>query len=286
MGFFAFWRADLTAVLDRGRERSFPAMAQAPLWMMGWAASAVLLLLLLLMTGGYHAGFHSINGIASSLPSAFWEWLTLLGDERLAFAVTLLFARRRPEVFWALVLAGICGLLYTHSLKPWFGMLRPPAVLDQGAFNLIGPAHQFRSFPSGHSLTAGFFLGVWVWFVRDWRLRLALILLAYGIGLSRVVVGVHWPVDVAGGILGGCLAAWAGVRLSFLWRGGLGLTGHFICLALSMGYAFSLFYDDGGYHQVALFQILAVLAGYLQVAYDYYLAPCRRWKASGTRVPR
>ncbi|MBU0501084.1 MAG: phosphatase PAP2 family protein [Gammaproteobacteria bacterium] len=279
-----YWRDDLNATLAASRARTLPGMADASRWMLVWAG-ATLLILLMLLTGGYHAAFHVINGMAPALPPRFWEWLTVLGDGRVAFALALIFARRRPEVFWALVLAGICGLLYTHSLKPWFGMLRPPAVLEAGGFNLIGPAHKYRSFPSGHSLTAALFLGVWLWFVRGWRLRLALILFASGIALSRVVVGVHWPVDVAAGILGGCLAAWAGVRLSLRWRGGLSLPGHLVCLFIGMAYAISLFLDDGGYRQAALLQILLALTGYFAVFYDYCLAPCRRWRLAQVADP-
>ena len=41
-----------------------------------------------------------------------------------------------------------------------------------------------------------------------------LILLAVAAGLSRVAVGVHWPVDVAAGLLGGVLAVLLGVALA------------------------------------------------------------------------
>lgn len=289
MKFFDFWWADLSASLSPHRIAGPSGDTQAPKWMLGWAGVSFALLVLLYSLGGYHAGFHLINEAATLFWPGLWEWLTVLGDERLVFAVALLFARRRPEMFWALVLAGLFGLLYTHGLKPWFALLRPPAVLEAGSFHLIGPGHQYRSFPSGHSLTIAFFLGVWVWFLRDWRVRLALVLCAYLIASTRVVVGVHWPVDVLAGVFGGALAAWTGARLSQFWRGGLTPHGHLFCLLLSMAYSSSLFHDDGGYHRVAWFQAGMVTLSYLRVFIDYLWAPFTRWSTqegtSSTKWP-
>jgi membrane-associated phospholipid phosphatase len=55
---------------------------------------------------------------------------------------------------------------------------------------------------------------------RHYLLRAALLALAVLVSLSRVMVGVHWPLDLLGGMLGGWLAAWCGLALyaRYGWR--------------------------------------------------------------------
>ena len=73
------------------------------------------------------------------------------------------------------------------------------------------------SFPSGHTVHAVIYLGV-VWSLVAPRLaerrhRQALAaLFVVGVlltGLSRIYLGRHWPSDVLGGLLVGCIALWA-----------------------------------------------------------------------------
>ena len=252
------------------------AIAEADAWMLGWAVFSSLVLALLYGQGGYHAAFFPLNSLARDLGDAFWQMVTVLGDGRLVIALALLFARRRPDILWAIMLTALFSFLLTHSLKPWVDALRPPAVLAEGSFFLNGPVHRHGSFPSGHSLTIAAFLGIWFWQIRDWRMRMALVLFSYEIAASRVVVGVHWPVDVAAGVLGGCLASWAGCRLAGYWRAGLSLPGHLISLLICMLLSQSLFYDDGGYRQAALFQQLTALLCYGVLLREYLWPPRRQ----------
>jgi undecaprenyl-diphosphatase len=91
---------------------------------------------------------------------------------------------------------------------------RPRPHLFPGALHAGDP-----SFPSGHALGTFVFLGILVYLV--WRLtrRRGLVLIACVlalvltllVGLSRVVLGVHYPTDVVGGYaLGG---AWLALML-------------------------------------------------------------------------
>jgi membrane-associated phospholipid phosphatase len=45
-----------------------------------------------------------------------------------------------------------------------------------------------------------------------------LLALAAAISYSRVYVGVHWPTDVAAGVLLGLISGWVGFRLAFVRR--------------------------------------------------------------------
>jgi membrane-associated phospholipid phosphatase len=243
-----------------------------------WALTCFLVGAILFVIGGYHAGFVRLNAMAAQLPGWAWQSLTVLGDERVAFAMALFFARRYPQVLWALVIAALIGTAYTHSVKPLVGALRPPAVLGPDTFNLLGPVLRRASFPSGHSVTAAVYCGVWVYYLQARLVRALLIVLAVAVGLSRVAVGVHWPVDVAAGLTGGALAAWAGVTLARRSRwGGLDPWVHLVVVALAVGFASGLIVWDRGYHSVAWLQMLIGIAALVSAGLGYVLTPGIRW---------
>ena len=184
----------------------------------------------------------------------------MLGDERVAFALSLFFARRHPRVFWTLICAALVAVLYSRGLKPLVDAARPPAVLPADGFHLIGPGHRGKSFPSGHSVTAGVFFGVLVAYARRLHWRLLFLALAVLVGFSRIAVGVHWPVDVAFGLGGGLLAVLLGTRLAL--RGPWGVydgSVHLAFVTLGAIVAVGLWFDDGGYTAVSpALQALAV----------------------------
>ena len=276
-GLVGFLSRDLRRALIDGVARTPQVPTEGVAWLRTWALLCLVVALTLYLACGYHAGFLRINAWAASAPPWIWQWLTALGDERVPFALSLLLARRYPQVFWALVVAGLAGTAFTHLGKPLFDALRPPAVLDPGAFNLIGPRIRRISFPSGHSATAGVFFGVLVCYARPTWVRAALTVLAVLVGLSRVAVGVHWPVDVAAGLMGGVLAAWLGVRLADRARwGALDPTSHLAFVTLAVLLTVSLTYWDGGYALAAgLLRVVGILClGY--VTLGYLIAPLGR----------
>ena len=57
------------------------------------------------------------------------------------------FVRRRPEIFWAMIVGAVIGGLYARGMKVWFDELRPPAVLPPAEIHLIGSALSRHSFP-------------------------------------------------------------------------------------------------------------------------------------------
>jgi undecaprenyl-diphosphatase len=128
-----------------------------------------------------------------------WWGVTTLGDYEVLFAVALGYALVvRPGRFLpvALVVAAI-GL--TTALKTFFGVPRPPGAAVGG-----------WSFPSGHATVSTVCYGTLAVMESrglDGRILVAG-LLAGSIGVSRVVIGVHRPVDVAAGfVLGGMIVA-------------------------------------------------------------------------------
>jgi len=249
-------------------------------WLARWATISLFVGLILFLACGYHGGFSRLNTLAAELPEPLWQWLTVFGDERVVFTLTLFFARRCPRVFWILVCAALFAVAFTHLLKPLFSTLRPPAVLEAGTFNLIGPDLRERSFPSGHTVTAATFFSVWVYSVRAPWLRVLLVLLAVTAGLSRVAVGVHWPIDVAVGLAGGAMAARLGASLAARSeRLGSAPTTHLMLVTVAAWMAIMLLLWDGGYPKAATMQQLLAVTALSFTAYIYLIDPILRWSA-------
>ncbi|QVL50760.1 MAG: phosphatase PAP2 family protein [Thiocapsa sp.] len=286
--FIAFWTQDLRKCLESGAARTPLASTSGAAWLVRWAGVCLIVGLTLYLGVGYDAGFIRINAAAAAYPDWLWQCLTVLGDERVAFALALLFALRYPRVFWALILAALIAAVYSRGFKALFDATRPPGVLAADTFNLIGPGHTRASFPSGHSVTAAVFFGVLIYFARWTALRALFLTLAVLAGLSRVAVGVHWPVDVAAGLFGGALAAWLGAVLAARWSGpATNQWVHVAVVSLAVILAVTLLFDDGGYSAAATpLAILGVLA--LGVAGVQYLL--RPWlsyrRAVKTAGPR
>ncbi len=279
VGWFAFLRLDWHDRLTAGAKRTPLHSPSGDLWLGRWVWVCLIIALSLYLACGYHAGFARLNALAASYPDWFWQCVTALGDERVAFALTLFFSLRFPRVFWSLVLAALIATAYSRGLKELFDAARPPAVLAADAFHLIGPGHQRASFPSGHSVTAAVFFGVLLYHARLVEWRLLFLLLAVLVGSSRVAVGVHWPVDVAAGLMGGALAAWVGTRLAARWAGpATHVPLHLAIVTLAGLMAVGLLYEDGGYPLAAPMLQALGLAALASGLVQYLMWPLMRYR--------
>ena len=221
-----------------------------------WAVplAALVAFVLLAASGRNLELFLVLNGVSSATGDALWANITVLGDTVVALALCLPLWRRRPDLLWALALGGILATAWVHGLKPWLDIARPPAVLGD-AVHIIGPAARARSFPSGHATTAFLVAGLLALGLAS-RLTAAVVLLvALAAAVSRSVVGVHFPLDVLGGMFGGWLSAVAGLGLAHRFpapgrlpwvQGLLGLILAACAVALLAGH-------DGGYQQADWF---------------------------------
>ncbi|NOX75955.1 MAG: phosphatase PAP2 family protein [Gammaproteobacteria bacterium] len=199
----------------------------------------------------------------------FWANATLLGDTLVAFSLLGLFARKRPDIVWALLLAAVFATAWVHILKPLIDNPRPLAALGADMINVIGVELRSNSFPSGHTATAFTLAGIICLRGVHPALAVSVLLLATLAGISRAVVGAHWPLDILAGAFGGWIAAVIGVALSRQWVVPMGRTAQsgiaFVLLACGLAL---LFWHDVQYPAVVLptgIGVISVLSvgGYL-----------------------
>jgi membrane-associated phospholipid phosphatase len=205
-------------------------------WVWAPPTVAALLFLLVLATGSNQSVFLWLNHGGQVLDAVVWLHLTMLGDGGVALALVLPAIRRAPRAFWAALLAAVIVGLWTQVTKQVIDLPRPLGVFAPAAFYQAGPAYRHVSFPSGHAAAAFALAGIWVMGVeRHWLLRSALLLGATLVGLSRIMVGVHWPLDVLWGMLGGWIGAWLGLAMHRRWGWRTSGVGGFLAGALLLG---------------------------------------------------
>ena len=223
---------------------------------------ALTLLALVLATQVNQAVFLALNGFAARFPDAMWSHWTILGDGLLVLVLVLPWVGRRPDLIWAAWIAALVVTMVVHVLKPWVSAPRPPAVLDPVVFHVVGNALHGGSFPSGHTAAAFAFAGVVAMHLRRTWVTALVLILATGVGLSRMAVGVHWPVDVLAGAAIGWAGACVAVVIAHRWRWGVSIRGQKVtAILLLCAGGVMLWGHDTGYADTAWMQrVLAFLS--------------------------
>jgi len=128
------------------------------------------------------------------LTRLLWSNITHLGGARGSIGLTLM-ARMMPGVTWRAVWETLLLLGWSHLLvqliKRTVGRPRPTVRLSLDA--LVAVPDQF-SFPSGHACAA---MAAAIGFASVFpAAMMPLLAIAWLVGFSRVVLGVHYPGDV------------------------------------------------------------------------------------------
>lgn len=199
--------------------------------------------------------FNAINRWSTYTGPHVWPYITILGDTAVALCLFLPFAFRRRDILWALLLSGLIATLFVHAVKPFVDGPRPPSVLAADQLIVIGPAYKAQSFPSGHTTTI-FVAAALIWLhVKARWARYGALAIAILVGLSRAVVGVHWPLDIAAGAAGGWTATLMGTALAQRLHFGLNKTTQVILTLILAGCAMALLFGlNTGYPQARQLQ--------------------------------
>jgi membrane-associated phospholipid phosphatase len=167
-------------------------------------------------------------------------------------------------------LAAIFYTVFGQSIKYLADVPRPPQFLQPHEFHLIGPDWGQHAFPSGHASMVFILAGVFSFITTRIWLRIALILGASLVSLSRVVVGVHWPLDILAGALIGWVAIWVALLVSerslWAWRKtGTKIMGAVLLLGCLVLFAM----DYTGYDDVLLEQRILAVCFFLYGGVEY-----------------
>lgn len=195
--------------------------------------------------------FLMFNSLSTYTGTTLWAAVTMFGDTVTIFTLALLLVGRRPVALWGMLLVALLATPIVHGIKAWSDVPRPPAVIDPGVLHVIGPAHMSLAFPSGHTTAVFILTALWCLLpdVRPWS-KWALLCGAALVGVSRMAVGVHWPLDVVAGALCGWLCAVAGLWLALESRRALNPRVQRWVAALFGACALALLFSyDGGYPQ-------------------------------------
>jgi undecaprenyl-diphosphatase len=136
-----------------------------------------------------------------------WLWYALL------LALPLLYGADGLRASLHMLATAVVGLLLYKLIKGRAVRERP--YITHSAIECASAPLDRYSFPSGHTLHAVCFTLVTTSHFPEWTGPLVLV--ASLIALSRVVLGLHYPTDVAAGaVLGGALG-FASLPLAQLW---------------------------------------------------------------------
>lgn len=148
-----------------------------------------------------------LNFINHVLSNHFFNFLMPLvsqlggGELYFALAVLLLFSRKKEtKTLGILLIAGLTVSFYTvNILKVMVARPRPFLVLPNV---ILLAAEKGFSFPSNHA-TSAFMIATLL--SNHFKRYAVFYLLAALIGISRIYLGVHYPMDIIGGALIGMI---------------------------------------------------------------------------------
>ncbi len=139
------------------------------------------------------------------------QWFTMLGNE-------IFFLIAAPVLYWCvdaglglrlgliLMLSNsLCGIfkIILHSPRPYWYSTQVSALSAETSFGV----------PSGHAMNAASVWGLLAAWLKSRLAWLAAGVVIFLIGLSRLVLGVHFPGDVVAGWLLGFLLLWAYLKM-------------------------------------------------------------------------
>lgn len=139
-----------------------------------------------------------LESVRMPVLNEFMLAITQLGEETAFLVIALI-------IFWCvdkykgyyILSVGFVGTLVNQFLKLWYRIPRP-WVIDKD-FTILEAAREAASgysFPSGHTQSAVGTFGAIAYTTQNRKIKIAAVLIAVLVSLSRMYIGVHTPLDV------------------------------------------------------------------------------------------
>lgn len=143
--------------------------------------------------------FFSLN--ATPLLDALAQFFTVFGESVVSIAICVfIFLCLDKKKGFSLAFSSLTAQTVMNTAKLIVKFPRPWIVYPDITCKKISTATGY-SFPSGHTVTAASLYGaVAVLYKKRWLSLISAVLIVM-VGLSRVYLCCHWPLDVAGGLL-------------------------------------------------------------------------------------
>jgi membrane-associated phospholipid phosphatase len=165
-------------------------------------------------------GFIAINSRGNIADEKVWSFITLMGDTGILWPMLLIFSITSMKTIYAVLAAVPMGGFLSVLLKKLFDSPRPSGLLESVDIHVIGPVLTTHSYPSGHTITifAAISAIVLSYSIQSKLLgsifKIGLFIFATVVGISRIMVGAHWPLDCLAGACVGWISGVTGIYLS------------------------------------------------------------------------
>jgi len=165
-------------------------------------------------------GFIAINSRGNIADEKVWSFITLMGDTGILWPMLLIFSITSMKTIYAVLAAVPMGGFLSVLLKKLFDSPRPSGLLELVDIHVIGPVLTTHSYPSGHTITifAAISAIVLSYSIQAKLLgsifKIGLFIFATVVGISRIMVGAHWPLDCLAGACVGWISGVTGIYLS------------------------------------------------------------------------
>lgn len=220
---------------------------------------------LLVWSGGHdQTVFATLQSLTRPVADIVWAFVTdQAGLLSLAAWATVLLLWR-ADIATAILFSCPAGLVFVRGLKHLVSADRPQQLLAPDAIHVVGRELSSLSFPSGHTAAAFAAASACLYMLTN-RLRrrvaVPVLIAAAAVGVSRIAVGAHWPVDVLAGAAIGWLVGLSGVLAARHWPLWQSRSGMLSLAMIGVGAGAARLLWDSGYASVSVFaQMLGAIA--------------------------